>query len=66
MFHSYLAEKHFFHWLEEIVTVKNVAGGKRGLTLEIEAPIDDALLRGLIAVLTRYDIPRKCLASLCN
>jgi hypothetical protein len=65
-FFSYQDEKHFFQWLEEITAVKEVVGGVNGLTVKLEAPIDDLDLRDLIAVLTRYGIDRKCLASLLN
>ena len=66
IFYSYLDEKHFFYWLEEIPAVKNVLGVISGLELTIIQPLDQPNLRDLIAVMKRYQLDMTCLADFCT
>jgi hypothetical protein len=63
-FYSYLDEKNFFAWLESIPAIKGVRGTPQGLELTIDSPMDRDSLSDLVAILTRYDVDRKCLKDL--
>lgn len=58
-------EDHFFQWLQSLQAVKNVVGTPDGLEVTLEN-LDRDSLYDLIAIMTRYDIDKKCLATLCN
>ena len=65
-FYCYQDEKHFFDWLGGLEALKEVKRTSKGLALSIEAPIDDASLADLIALLTRYRIDRRELKVFLN
>ena len=60
---SYLDEKSFFTWAQEIPCVTSVDGG----WLHIKSKrISEADLRGLVAIMHRYGLPMKQLQQFCN
>ena len=60
---SYLDEKSFFEWAQEIPCVKSVEGG----FLHIKSKrLSEADLRDLIAIMHRYKMPMKQLQQFCN
>jgi hypothetical protein len=62
---SYLEEKHYFHWLEEIPRVKKVVWTPPGLEVTIEGDLDIQMLREFIALLSRYKLDMTCLREYC-
>jgi len=60
-------ENHFFRWLKRIKAVQgNIVGSKHGLHLTLSDPVDDDSLYDLIALLKRYSVDMRCLATLCT
>lgn len=62
-YYSYLDEKHFFGWAEEIPSVVSMNRGY----IHIESDsIPESDLRDLIAVMYRYNVPMSPLRVFCN
>ncbi len=60
---SYLDEKSFFEWAQQIPCVTSVAGG----FLHVRSKrISEANLRDLIAIMYRYKLPMQQLEQFCN
>ena len=63
-YYSYLDERFFYGWLNEIDAVIAVSREGSRLELTLSNPIDDASFRDLISLLMRYEIDMKSLVSL--
>jgi len=63
LYYSYLDEKHFFEWAEEVPCVVSMERGY--IHIESEE-ICEADLRDLIAVMYRYKMPMESLRVFCN
>ena len=60
-------EDNFFSWLKKIAAIKSVDGSTGFVILDLVSSImDDASLRELIALMSRYDLDMSCLRSQCN
>jgi hypothetical protein len=60
---SYLDEKSFFEWAEEIPCIKSVEGG----VFHIKSKrLSESDLRDLIAIMYRYKMPMEQLQQFCN
>ena len=66
LFYSYLDEKSFFRWLDDLSAVESYKGGARGLELSLRNKLSEAELRDLLAWMTRYDLDRTALRGLCT
>jgi hypothetical protein len=58
-------EDHFFYWLQSLEAVTNVVGTPNGIEITLQN-VDKESLYELIAIMTRYGLDKKCLASLCT
>lgn len=66
-YYSYMDEKHFFSWLEEIDEVSHVTGNASVLEVELEAEmLSDDGLADLIALFHRYRLDMQCLRQFEN
>jgi hypothetical protein len=65
-FYGQLDEDHFFGWLKDIASVKDVTGTPNDLQLDIVEPIDRASFLELAELLTRYGLDRRCLRPLAE
>ena len=64
-YYCYQDEKHFFHWLESIPSVKSVVGGPRGLAIRFaDAGLDRDDWADLLGLFARYDIDMRGLRDL--
>jgi hypothetical protein len=60
---SYLDEKYFFTWAQEIPCVESIEGGY----LHIKSQnLSEPDLRDLIAIMYRYKLPMQQLQQFCN
>ena len=58
-------ENSFFRWLQSIPAVRKVVGTPEGLKLTLIEP-DKLSIYELIALLTRYQLDRRCLRDICE
>lgn len=66
-YYSYMDEKHFFSWLEEIDEVSCVTGKASSLEVELEAGmLSDDGLADFIALFYRYRLDMQCLRQFEN
>lgn len=66
-YYSYMDEKHFFSWLEEIDEVSRVTGIASNLEVELEVGmLSDDGLADLIALFYRYRLDMQCLRQFEN
>ena len=65
-FFSYLDEKHFFSWLESIVSVQNIKPVDGGMELTLDYEFEKESLYDLISLMMRYGLDMQCLKELCT
>lgn len=58
-------EDSFFRWLRSIPAVRKVVGTPEGLKLTLREP-DKLSIYELIALMTRYQLDRRCLREICE
>ena len=65
-YYSYLDEKSFYGWLEDISSYESIKGTKNGLVIKFSSEATTEILFDLIALMRRYEVDASPVFEFCQ